>query len=42
MPHFCKLDLIPPDFNGYTELLYISSDQGIQPENGLTRRGWNM
>jgi len=32
----------PLDFKGYFALLYISSDQGIQPEDGLTRRGRNM
>jgi len=41
-PHFCKRDHVPPDFTGYIVLLYISSDQGIQPEDGLTRRGRNM
>ena len=32
----------PLDFNGCIALMYISSDYGIQPEDGLTRRGRNM
>ena len=39
---FCKRDLFAPDFNGYIALLYISSDYGVQTEDGLTRRGRNM
>jgi len=32
----------PPYFNDCIALLYISSDQCIQPDDGLTRRGRNM
>jgi len=41
-PHFCKRDLIPPDFNGYFAVFYNSSDHCIQSEDDLTRRGRNM
>jgi len=40
-PFFVNEILSPPDFNGYIAILYISSDQGIHLEDGLTRRGRN-
>jgi len=41
-PIFANEISSPPDFSGYIALLYIFPDQGIQPEDGLTRRGRNM
>ena len=42
MPQICKRDLVPPDFNDNSALLYSSSDLYVQPEDGLTGRGRNM
>jgi len=42
MPQICKGDLVPPDFNDNSALLYSSSDLYVQPEDGLTGRGRNV
>ena len=42
MPQICKRDLVPPDFNDNSALMYSSSDLYVQPEDDLTGRGRNM
>ena len=42
IPQICKRDLVPPDFNDNSALLYSSSDLYVQTEYGLTGRGRNM
>ena len=38
----CKRDLLSPDINDNSALLYSSSDLYVQPVEGLTGRGRNM